>query len=62
MGRVWDDSGQALPGGGGQCISQEQAQQQHEAAGGTLHMDIIHLSHDGGLAGFGEEEAHNFIR
>ena len=62
MGGVWDDSGSPLQHSGGECITEAQAQQRYDAAAGTIAMDIVQLSHDGGLAGFGELGAHSTIR
>ena len=62
MGGVWDDSGSALQHSGGECITEAQAQQRYDAAAGAIQMEVVQLSHDGGLAGFGEWGAHSTIR
>lgn len=62
MGGVWDDSGSALARSGGECITEAQAQQRYDGAGGAIAMDFVQLSHDGGLAGFGELGASSTIR
>ena len=62
MGGVWDDSRSALQRSGGECITEAQAQQRYDAAAGAIEMDVVQLSHDGGLAGFGELGAHSTIR
>jgi len=62
MGGVWDDSGSALQHSGGDCITEAQAQQRYDAAAGAIQMEVVQLSHDGGLAGFGELGAHSTIR
>lgn len=62
MGGVWDDSGSALAHGGGKCITEAQAQQRYDAAAGGIEMETVQLSHDGGLAGFGELGAYSTIR
>ena len=62
MGGVWDDSGPVMLHSGGQCITEAQAQQRYDAALAAIHMDIVQLSHDGGLAGFGEQGAQTAIR
>ena len=62
MGGVWDDSGSALQRSGGECITEAQAQQRYDAAAGAIDMDFVQLSHDGGLAGFGELGPHSIIR
>ena len=62
MGGVWDDSGPVVLHSGGRCITEAQAQQRYDAALGAIYMDIVQLSHDGGLAGFGEQGAQTAIR
>ena len=62
MGGVWDDSGSALAHSGGECVTEAQAQQRYDGAAGAIAMDVVQLSHDGGLAGFGELGAQSSIR
>ena len=62
MGGVWDDSGSAVGHAGGECITEAQAQQRYDAAAGAIEMETVQLSHDGGLAGFGELGATSTIR
>ena len=62
MGGVWDDSGAALARSGGECITEAQAQQRYDGAAGAIAMDFVQLSHDGGLAGFGELGVSSTIR
>jgi hypothetical protein len=62
MGGVWDDSASVLGSHGGECVTEAQAQLRYDAAVGALELDVVQLSNDGGLVGFGERGAHSTIR
>ena len=62
MGGVWDDSASVLGSNGGECVTEAQAQLRYDAAVGALELDVVQLSNDGGLVGFGERGAHSTIR